>query len=827
MNVTLDESYARCRELNKRYGTTYYWSTYALPRVKRHHVWALYAFCRHADDIVDDLGPVDVDVREKALADFGDRFFADLDAGHSDDPVLKAVVHTVRAFDIDPDCFRRFLRSMAMDLTVTAYATWDDLLGYMDGSAAVIGEMMLPILEPLTPDALEPARDLGNAFQLTNFLRDVAEDLDRGRVYLPQEDLDRFGADPARRTADPAWRGVMAFEIDRARALYRSADLGVSMLPPTSARCIRRGAHAVLRDPRSHRGLRLRRLHPPGDRAHVAQGDPRRPDDAASRVTTAAITVVVVGWLAGAVLLWRVRTPRATTVSGLAASVSVVIPARNEEHNLPRLLASLQAQTEPPLEVLVVDDDSVDRTAAVARAAGCVVVESGSPPPGWLGKPWACHQGAAVARGERLLFLDADTWLAPDGVARLAAAHQLAPDGLLSVQPFHAVERPYEQLSAVGNVVSVLASGMAGPAPRPSVAFGPCLLVRADVLAAVGGFETVRGEIVEDAALARAFRAAGRPVTCLGGGATVAFRMYPEGLSALVAGWTRSLAGGAGRVRAWTLIGAVLWVTAGLSVIRRRRHRAHGDGGGGVDRDGDAALVDAAPPRLVPLAHRGPVPHPAARLRGAVRVVLLHASGAAAGDVARAPGRDRFVMLPLLVDLSGWGLLAANVVGAGCVHAGTGYVAHRLPLDRLERDGWLLAARPVERGGRALRASPDPTLEGSPPRGRCALRRRGQQAPAGGRPRAVRRRDPPRGVRPLAGDGVRPGVRPLEPAHGSGPHGHLQRRRQRSVHRHPALQPPTRPARPHPSRSLAESTEVKGKGAPTPSTWPAPTSKPF
>jgi phytoene synthase len=236
--TTLDESYARCRELNQRFGTTYYWSTYALPRVKRHHVWALYAFCRHADDIVDDLGPVDVGVREKALTDFGERFFADLAAGRSDDPVLKAVVHTVRAFDIDPDCFARFLRSMAMDLTVTSYATWDDLLGYMDGSAAVIGEMMLPILEPLTPDALEPARDLGDAFQLTNFLRDVAEDLDRGRVYLPQEDLDRFGADPSRRVVDGPWRELMTFEIDRARQLYRSADRGVAMLPPSSARCI-------------------------------------------------------------------------------------------------------------------------------------------------------------------------------------------------------------------------------------------------------------------------------------------------------------------------------------------------------------------------------------------------------------------------------------------------------------------------------------------------------------------------------------------------------------------------------------------------------------
>ncbi|MEO6317594.1 MAG: phytoene/squalene synthase family protein [Acidimicrobiales bacterium] len=238
MPITLDESYARCRQLNKRYGTTYYWSTFALPRVKRHHVWALYAFCRHADDIVDDLGPASVDVREKALADFGDRFFADLAAGRSDDPVLKAVVHTVRAFDIDPDCFRRFLRSMAMDLTVAGYATWDDLLVYMDGSAAVIGEMMLPILEPLVPEALGHARDLGNAFQLTNFLRDVAEDLDRGRVYIPQEDLDRFGADPHRRTVDEPWRQVMRFEVDRCRHLYGSADMGVGMLPPKSARCI-------------------------------------------------------------------------------------------------------------------------------------------------------------------------------------------------------------------------------------------------------------------------------------------------------------------------------------------------------------------------------------------------------------------------------------------------------------------------------------------------------------------------------------------------------------------------------------------------------------
>ena len=237
--ITLDASYARCRELNKAYGTTYYAATFVLPRVKRHHVHALYGFCRYADDIVDDLGPVPVDVREKALADFGERFFTDLADGDSDDPVLKAVVHTVKAFSIDPGCFRRFLRSMTMDLTVTTYDTFDDLLDYMDGSAAVIGEMMLPILEPSSPAAAPHARDLGIAFQLTNFLRDVSEDLDRGRVYLPQEDVRRFGASPAERRVSGSWRELMRYEIARTREYYASADLGMPYLPSASARCIR------------------------------------------------------------------------------------------------------------------------------------------------------------------------------------------------------------------------------------------------------------------------------------------------------------------------------------------------------------------------------------------------------------------------------------------------------------------------------------------------------------------------------------------------------------------------------------------------------------
>lgn len=232
-------AYASCRRSSRRHGTTYHWASYGLPRVKRHHVWALYGFCRLADDVVDVPGPgSDPSAREAALAALRRRLFDDWGRGRSEHPVVHAVVHTARAFDLSPELFERFLDSMAMDLRISRYATYDDLLGYMDGSAAVIGEMMLPILEPLTPDAFGPARDLGLAFQLTNFLRDVGEDLDRDRVYLPQEDLDRFGVDPFRRTVDDGWRALMEFEFDRCRGLYRSADIGISLLPPAEARCV-------------------------------------------------------------------------------------------------------------------------------------------------------------------------------------------------------------------------------------------------------------------------------------------------------------------------------------------------------------------------------------------------------------------------------------------------------------------------------------------------------------------------------------------------------------------------------------------------------------
>jgi phytoene synthase len=246
--VSLEDSYALCRGVARQRGSTFYWATRLLPRVKQHHVQALYALCRYADDLVDEQGQVSTDDRAKGLEAFGDRLFDDLQAGRSTHPLLKAVVHTVKAFDIEPRCFERFLASMAMDLTVTQYETWDDLLVYIDGAAAVVGEMMLPILEPNDRAVAVPhARDLGTAFQLTKILRDVGEDLARSRVYLPQAELRRYGADPAtersRATSgegvSEAWAALMRFEIGRCRNLYVSADLGVGMLPERSARAVR------------------------------------------------------------------------------------------------------------------------------------------------------------------------------------------------------------------------------------------------------------------------------------------------------------------------------------------------------------------------------------------------------------------------------------------------------------------------------------------------------------------------------------------------------------------------------------------------------------
>ncbi|AVT40180.1 phytoene/squalene synthase family protein [Plantactinospora sp. BB1] len=247
MDTSLGGSYERCRELHKRHGRTYYLATRLLPAWKRRHVHALYGFTRYADEIVDRTEELPTPVRTARLADWSERFLAGLRGEPVADPLLPAVLHTIAVFDLDRADFAAFLRSMAMDLTVTSYPRYADLLDYMEGSAAAIGTMMLPILGSADPAAArEPARQLGFAFQLTNFIRDVAEDLGRGRVYLPAEDLARFGVAPAdlvdaarRGRATPRIRQLIEYEVSRAREHYLAAAPGVTLLAPASQSCIR------------------------------------------------------------------------------------------------------------------------------------------------------------------------------------------------------------------------------------------------------------------------------------------------------------------------------------------------------------------------------------------------------------------------------------------------------------------------------------------------------------------------------------------------------------------------------------------------------------
>ncbi len=238
---SLAASYEQCRILHRAHGRTYYLATRLLPAWKRPHVHALYGFSRYTDEIVDAFDGASRADREARLTDWTDRFTVALAGGPVDGPVLPAVLHTIERFDLDHADFTAFLRSMAMDLTVTEYETYDDLLAYMEGSAAAIGTMMLPVLGARDlAAAREPARQLGLAFQLTNFIRDVGEDLDRGRLYLPLKDLAEFGVT---RDELPAATGevrrLIAFEVDRAREHYRRAAPGIPMLAPASQACVR------------------------------------------------------------------------------------------------------------------------------------------------------------------------------------------------------------------------------------------------------------------------------------------------------------------------------------------------------------------------------------------------------------------------------------------------------------------------------------------------------------------------------------------------------------------------------------------------------------
>jgi 15-cis-phytoene synthase len=246
----LRDAYRRCRTLNSQHGRTFFLATRLLAPQQRPAVHALYGFARRADDILDDFEPsVPTAVRADQLQSLATNLFNRLVAGATDDddPALAAVVHTSRKYGIPWELFDDFLGSMRMDLTTTDYPNRAALDRYMYGSAEVIGLQMLPVLGTVCAreEAAPYAAALGKAFQLTNFLRDIDEDLERGRIYLPADELAVHQVDRGvlvwchtHQRTDARVRRALVEQHAETRRVYDFARHGIALLHPRSRPCI-------------------------------------------------------------------------------------------------------------------------------------------------------------------------------------------------------------------------------------------------------------------------------------------------------------------------------------------------------------------------------------------------------------------------------------------------------------------------------------------------------------------------------------------------------------------------------------------------------------
>jgi 4,4'-diaponeurosporenoate glycosyltransferase len=276
------------------------------------------------------------------------------------------------------------------------------------------------------------------------------------------------------------------------------------------------------------------------------------------------LLITLTQWAAGFLVLGRLRQCVSAAVweSASVEGLSIIIPARNEEENLPTLLRSLAAQSVHPGEIIVVDDASTDRTAEVARELGARVFRSLPLPEGWRGKTWACHQGAQAAAGQKLLFLDADTWFEPDGLSRVLAEFQ-AGGGALSVAPYHAVRDFHEQFSAFFNLVMLAGTGaftVFGDRYPQRGLLGQFLLIDRAAYQRAGGHEAVKGRILENFWFSKQLRTANVPIHCRSGRGVFSFRMYSEGWRQLVEGWTKGFASGAGQTPLPILLLTIVWL---------------------------------------------------------------------------------------------------------------------------------------------------------------------------------------------------------------------------------------------------------------------------
>jgi phytoene synthase len=242
MSVSLEESYALCGRIARQTGRNFYYSFLVMPREKRAAMCAIYAFMRRSDDIAD--GAADPAVALEGLRRWRGQVEATLNGAEASEPILPALVDTVRRYRIPQRYFHELLDGTEMDQTTTRYATFDELYKYCYRVASAVGLVVLPVFGYKDEGALVPAEACGIAFQLTNILRDVKEDAQMGRIYLPQEDLRRFGVsedDIMNARSTPQFLEMMKFEARRASEFYEKARPLLDMIDADS-----RGTLAVM-----------------------------------------------------------------------------------------------------------------------------------------------------------------------------------------------------------------------------------------------------------------------------------------------------------------------------------------------------------------------------------------------------------------------------------------------------------------------------------------------------------------------------------------------------------------------------------------------------
>ena len=242
MTDSLEQSYELCRQIARRTAKNFYYSFLVMPRAKRGAMCAIYAFMRRSDDIADSAANSAVAL--EGLRQWRAQVDAALTRGEFADPTFPALADTVKRYNIPPHHFHELLDGTEIDQRIMRYETFDDLYKYCYHVASAVGLVVLPIFGYTDKAALAPAEACGIAFQLTNILRDVKEDAQMGRVYLPREDLRHFGIeedDILNSRVTSQFIELMKFEAARAHECYRKAEPLLGLIHPDS-----RGALAVM-----------------------------------------------------------------------------------------------------------------------------------------------------------------------------------------------------------------------------------------------------------------------------------------------------------------------------------------------------------------------------------------------------------------------------------------------------------------------------------------------------------------------------------------------------------------------------------------------------